>query len=97
MRQGLTEGFARDLDAEVRLAAFEWLARVVDEHGDVLLRNTLVRGFEFGGHRVPMVGPQGIFKPRFLKEVPISPHLRVDHTMTASGRMGCWKWEKTPW
>ena len=68
----MTERPARDLDAEVRLAAFEWLARVVDEHGDVLPRNALVRGFEFGGRRVPMPGPQGIFKPGILKEVPIS-------------------------
>jgi putative restriction endonuclease len=72
VRYGLTEGFARDPDAEVRLAAFEWLARLVAEQGDVLFRDTLVRGFEFRGERVPMVGPQGIFKPKILKEVPVS-------------------------
>jgi len=70
--RGMTDGPTRDLDAEVRLAAFEWLARCVGEYGDVLLRTTLASGFEFRGQRVPMLGPQGIFKPRILKEVPIS-------------------------
>lgn len=68
----MTEVVRRDLDAEVRLAAFEWLARAVEEHGDALPRDILVRGFDFRGQRVPMVGPQGIFKPRILEEVPIS-------------------------
>ena len=41
-------------------------------HGsDVLPRELLAQGFEFEGQRVPLVGPQGIFKPRLL-ELPIS-------------------------
>lgn len=37
-----------------------------------LPRETLAVGFDFDGKRVPLVGPQGIFKPAILPEVPIS-------------------------
>jgi len=45
------------LDAEVRIAAFDWLHRMVDELGDVLPRPLLLEGFGFRGARVPLVGP----------------------------------------
>lgn len=60
------------LDAEIRLATFEWLSRKVEEHGDVLPRQILAEGFLFRGQRVPLVGPQGIFKPRVLNDLPLS-------------------------
>ncbi|HXD23580.1 MAG TPA: HNH endonuclease [Gemmatimonadaceae bacterium] len=63
-----------DLDARVRVAAFTFLdeqTRLVPEDG-ALLRQTLVQGFVFEGQRVPLMGPQGIFKPRVLKEIPLS-------------------------
>ena len=63
--------FDRDHDTRVRSAAFDWLTRQVSIHGDVLPRATLVQGFEFDGRRVPVIGPQGIFKPR-LMQVPLS-------------------------
>lgn len=53
------------------MAAFEWLRRQVDLHGDVLPRDLLRRGFEFDGERIPLVSPQGIFKPRSL-EIPLT-------------------------
>ncbi len=59
-------------DAQVRAAAFAWLAAQVGAHGDVLPRALLAAGFEFDGACVPLVGPQGIFKPRVLREVPLS-------------------------
>lgn len=40
-------------------------------HGDVIPRPVLARGFDLAGERVPLLGPQGIFKPRML-EVPLS-------------------------
>lgn len=54
------------------MAAFNWLSEQVNLHGeDVLPRKLLEQGFEFQGQRIPLVGPQGIFKPRML-EMPIS-------------------------
>lgn len=58
-------------DALVRRAAFSWLEKQVDRHGDVLPRTLLAEGFEFDGQRVPLLGPQGIFKPAVL-DIPIS-------------------------
>ena len=62
----------RTWDAGVRNAAFEWLQSQVDSHGDVLPRALLAEGFTLHGHRVPLVGPQGIFKPRVLPDAPLS-------------------------
>ena len=64
--------FDRTHDARVRAAAFDWLAQQVAMHGDVLSRAILAEGFTFGGLRVPLVGPQGIFKPKVLRQVPLS-------------------------
>jgi len=61
-----------NIDHQVRVAAFNWLTDQVRIHGDVLPRDLLARGFEFEGQRVPLVGPQGIFKPRILPQVPLS-------------------------
>jgi putative restriction endonuclease len=58
-------------DSGVRAAAFAWLADQVARHGDVLSRALLAEGFLVDGIRVPLVGPQGIFKPRVM-EVPLS-------------------------
>lgn len=43
----------------------------MDLRGDVLPRELLARGFELDGVRVPLLGPQGIFKPKVL-DVPLS-------------------------
>jgi putative restriction endonuclease len=59
-------------DARVRSAAFEWLSAQVGAHGDVLPRQLLAEGFVLDGVRVPLLGPQGIFKPQVLSEVPLS-------------------------
>ncbi|HET6947110.1 MAG TPA: HNH endonuclease [bacterium] len=59
-------------DARVRSAAFEWLKEQVDRLGDVLPRSLLAQGFLLSGVRVPLVGPQGIFKPKVLREAPLS-------------------------
>lgn len=63
--------FDREYDARVRNAAFEWLAHEVSIHGDVLSRDRLALGFTFDQRRVPLVSPQGIFKPAVLA-VPLS-------------------------
>ena len=60
-----------ELDQRVRLAAFRWLRAQMDVIGEVLPRSLLAEGFAVEGVRVPLLGPQGIFKPR-LCDVPLS-------------------------
>jgi putative restriction endonuclease len=60
-----------DTDMMIRTKAFDWLAGQVDVHGDVLPRTLLQAGFEFQGQRVPLISPQGIFKPKIM-ELPLS-------------------------
>lgn len=62
----------RNIDQRVRLAAFDWLSKRVAMYGDVIPREILAQGFEFEGKRVPLVSPQGIFKPQILPEIPLS-------------------------
>jgi putative restriction endonuclease len=61
-----------NLDQRVRLAAFDWLSNQIKVHGDVIPRSVLAKGFEYDGRRVPLIGPQGIFKPQLLPEIPLS-------------------------
>jgi putative restriction endonuclease len=56
-------------DAPIRRAVFDWLT-VQRETGEVLSRSSL-EGFTLEGHRVPLVGPQGIWKPAVC-ELPLS-------------------------
>src|SRR5207248_3031360 len=60
-------------DSDIRVAAFRFLdeqTRLVPE--GAINRRILVGGFEYQGQRVPLMGPQAIFKPRVLREVPLS-------------------------
>jgi putative restriction endonuclease len=62
------------VDHAVRTAAFRFLeeqSRLAGEDG-ALRRTTLERGFDYNGQRVPLVGPQGIFKPKLLSSIPLS-------------------------
>ncbi len=61
-----------DRDLEVRLITFAWLKSQIAAFGDLLPRDVLKRGFDFHNERVPLVGPQGIFKPRVIPEIPLS-------------------------
>jgi len=65
-------GGTGDLDARVRTAAFAFLTEQTGLHGDTLPRSLLAEGFLFEGQRVPLLGPQGIFKPAVLLELPLS-------------------------
>ncbi len=59
-------------DEAVRAAAFAWIGDQVRRHGgEVLPRSLLAEGFVFESTRIPLVGPQGIFKPAAL-ELPLS-------------------------
>lgn len=70
--QGAILGLMDEYDRQVRVAAFEWLRAQVDLHSEVLPRSLLAEGFVFNGVRVPLIGPQGIFKPRVLRGIPLS-------------------------
>jgi putative restriction endonuclease len=61
----------RGLDQAIRNAAFSFLAEQTRLHGEVLPRDLLAEGLTFRGERVPLLGPQGIFKPRLL-QIPLS-------------------------
>jgi putative restriction endonuclease len=63
---------AEDVDRAVRLRAFDFLTEQTSLHGDVLAWGILSKGFTIDGQRVPLIGPQGIFKPAVLPEMPLS-------------------------
>jgi putative restriction endonuclease len=63
---------ADERDRQVRWAAFHFLAQLTDRYGDVLPFVELRAGFDFGGLRVPLLGPQGIFKPAVVPEMPLT-------------------------
>ncbi len=68
------EGWGREqtLDERVRRAAFAFLVDETQVRGNVLPRPILAEGFRFEGQRIPLMGPQGIFKPAILPEIPLS-------------------------
>jgi putative restriction endonuclease len=61
-----------ELDLKIRLKAFSFLEILSSQFGTALPREALAAGFDFEGRRVPLLGPQGIFKPGILPEVPLS-------------------------
>ena len=62
-----------ELDAAVRLRAFDFLSEQRKRFGEASIpRSVLARGFDFEGVRVPLIGPQGIFKPALLPEIPLT-------------------------
>ena len=69
-----------DLDERIRLTAFDWLTDQTRIHGDVLPRDLLQAGYYYDQHRIPLLSPQGIFKPKLLdlplsiRTVPNSPY-----------------------
>jgi putative restriction endonuclease len=60
-----------DSDLRVRLAAFAFLDEQRRLGAGLMARQVLAAGFSFKGQRVPLLGPQGIFKPR-LCHLPLS-------------------------
>lgn len=79
---------ALGIDGAIRLRAFEWLKEQEAIHGDVLPRSLLEKGFDFEGERIPLLAPQGIFKPRYL-DLPLSiataPKSPYDDTLSEGG------------
>jgi putative restriction endonuclease len=56
----------------IRIAAFKWLEEQVQIYGEVLPRTILEKGFAFQDQRITLVGPSGIWKPKVLKNIPLS-------------------------
>jgi putative restriction endonuclease len=52
------------IDHRIRVAAFDWLRKQFAAKGEEFTRDELYRGFDYEGERVPLVAPNGIFKPR---------------------------------
>ncbi len=61
-----------NIDQRVRVAVFNWLDEQVGMYGDVLPRSILAQGLEFEGQHVPLVATTGIFKPKILRQMPLS-------------------------
>jgi putative restriction endonuclease len=59
------------MDELIRIAAFQWLEKQAANHGGILPRDLLAQGFDFQGHRITLLGPQGIWKPAVM-ELPLS-------------------------
>jgi putative restriction endonuclease len=57
-------------DVVIRRAVFDWLTEQRREHGEALSRSSL-ENFLLDGRRVPLLGPQGIWKPAAC-ELPLS-------------------------
>jgi putative restriction endonuclease len=54
-----------------RQAALEEPQRLAGDEG-ILPRKVLAEGFVCEGQRVPLMGPQDIFKARLLRDIPLS-------------------------
>ena len=62
-----------ELDSSVRLAAFAFLEeKLLEGSEETLPFDLLRRGFTYRDRRVPLLGPQGIFKPAVLPEIPLT-------------------------
>jgi putative restriction endonuclease len=59
------------MDAEIRLAAFEWLQQQSMQYGGILPRALLAKGFPFRSEYITLVGPKGIWKPKAM-QLPLS-------------------------
>jgi putative restriction endonuclease len=58
-------------DIKIRLAAFEWLSKQVSIFDEVLPRDIIQKGFIFDEKRIPLISPQGIFRPKEM-QFPLS-------------------------
>lgn len=77
-----------DDDLQVRLAAFSWLAEQVNIWGDVLPRELLAKGFPYQSVVIPLIAPQGIFKPKILTlplTIATSPNGPYDDSFDMNG------------
>lgn len=60
------------MDQLIRMSVFKFLEEKVAIHDNVLPFEVLSNGFYYKGKRVPLLGPQGIWKPAILDKYPLS-------------------------
>lgn len=63
---------SEEYDSRIRSAAFTWLEKQALFYKNAWPWTVLRNGFEFEGIRIPLVSPQGIFRPKPLPEVPLT-------------------------
>jgi hypothetical protein len=79
-----------DREWRVRFAAFEWLKDLGAPEAE-LARDTLTRGFDLDGVRIPLLGPRGIWSPAGFRvplsiaTIPSGPY--ADHVDRATNRL----------
>jgi putative restriction endonuclease len=61
----------REWERAARVAAFQFLERLGDVHGDALPWHALSQGFTFDRQQISLIGAAGIWKPRVF-ELPVS-------------------------
>jgi putative restriction endonuclease len=79
---------ADDTDTLIRASTFQYLAELTRELGDVLPHRALSDGIQFRGRRVPLLGPQGIFKPALLAlplSITTAPNHPYEDSFTEAG------------
>ncbi len=77
-----------NFDRKIRLETFTWLKDQVTFHGDILPRSVLEKGCVINGERIPLIGPQGIFKPRLCAypiSITTSPNSPYDDRLSLDG------------
>jgi putative restriction endonuclease len=77
-----------ELDSRIRVRTFQWLVEQTTKLGEVLPHRLLSQGFDFEGHRVPLLGPQGIFRPKHAAypiSIRTSPESPYDDSFSAEG------------
>src|SRR4030042_4790746 len=60
-----------DDDIRIRMAAFGWLSKQVSIFDEVLPRDIIQKGLIYEEKRIPLISPQGIFRPKEI-EFPLS-------------------------
>ena len=79
---------SKNIDQNIRIAAFSWLSDQVEIYGDVLPRDLIAKGFIFENKPIPLVSPQGIFKPKILDyplTITTAPESHYDDGVGAAG------------
>ena len=76
------------VDEQIRLAAFDWLKEQVQFYDQVLPIDLLRKGFIYNNSRIPLVSPQGIFKPKLMQlplTITTAPRSKYEDAMRDDG------------
>ena len=86
-------------DYKIRLEIFNWLQNQIEIYNEVLPWEILSYGFNYSNERVPLIGPQGIWKPQILSDYPISittsPESPYDDKFSDDGHFLSYKYRGT--